>query len=265
MIDTMISRTIPLALLLLAVISALWSPDAQARSFPMPDSAEVTVMTPDSLELVGYLYLPNLSKTPKFPLVILLHGAAEDHSVWRDFTDLLCSYDFAVFAMDLRGYGYSIYDFRWGKNRPQGMFYVGDFLKYPNDVALLLRQLFAKQGARLDSTKFGIIGAELGANTAMLFAASEPRVKFTGLISPGLELNELRIAPAIKDFGDRPLFITTASKDIYSMQSCMMLSDVVPRVLDIKVFDTFRHGVTLVLTEPELMQILVNKLQQYLK
>ena len=222
-------------------------------------------MTPDSLELVGYLYLPKLSKAPKFPLVILLHEAGEDHSVWQDFSEILCSYDFAVFAMDLRGYGYSIYDFRWGKNRPQNMFYVGEFLKYPDDVALLVRQLFAKQGARLDSTKLGIIGAELGANTAMLFAASEPKVKFAGLISPGLEYHDLRIAPAVKDFGDRPLFIATASKDIYSMQTCEMLSDVVPRVLDIKVFDTFQCGTMLLLTEPKLVQILVNKLQQYLK
>jgi alpha-beta hydrolase superfamily lysophospholipase len=251
---------------LLVITASLFVPNkATARQLPWPDSAEVTVMTPDSLELVGDLYWPKSTKVTKLPLVILLHQKAETHGAWRHLDDVLCADDFAVFAMDLRGYGYSIYDFRTGQNRPPNTFYVGEQARYPADIRQLVRKVFAEHGKMLDSTRIAVVGAELGGNAGLLYAVDEPNVRFTALISPGLEYSGLQIGKAIKDYGERPLFMATAKLDIYSMESLNLLSDVVPRVLDAVVFDTFRYGNELVDTEPQLAQMLIERLRQYLK
>jgi alpha-beta hydrolase superfamily lysophospholipase len=253
-------------LFLLAYLASLIVPDATtARQWPRPDSAEVTVMTPDSLELVGYLYLPKDAKPNKLPLVILIHQTSETHGAWKGLVDVLCGADYAVFAMDLRGHGYSIYDFRTGRNRPLHTFYIGEQARYPDDIRQLVKKLFADHGKILDSTKIAVIGAELGGNIGLIYAVAEPGVKFTALISPGLDYSGMKIAAAIRDYGERPMFMASAKKDIYSMESINLLSDVVPRVLDVAIFDTFRYGNMLIDTEPELVRMLTDRLQLHLK
>jgi alpha-beta hydrolase superfamily lysophospholipase len=253
-------------LLLVAIAASLFVSDkAMARRWPVPDSAEVTVMTPDSLELVGNLYWPEGAKLTKLPLVVLLHQTAETHGAWKNLVDVLCGSDFAVFAMDLRGYGYSIYDCRTDRSRPRNTSYIGERARYPADIRQLVKKLFTEHGKMLDSTRIAVIGAELGGNAGLLYAVDEPGVRFTALISPGLEYDGLQIGKAIKDYGERPLFMATAKQDIYSMESLNLLSDVVPRVLDVAVFDGFRYGNALVDTEPQLVQMLIDKLRRYLK
>ena len=253
-------------ILLLAIAASLFVSDqTMARQWPWPDSAEVTVMTPDSLELVGNLYRPKSAKLTKLPLVVLLHQTAETHGAWKNLVDDLCASDFAVFAMDLRGCGYSIYDFRTGQNRPPNTFYIGEQALYPADIRLLVKKLFTEHGKMLDSARIAVVGAELGGNAGLLYAVDEPSVRFTALISPGLEYSGLQIGKAIKDYGERPLFMATAKLDIYSMESLNLLSDVVPRLLDAVVFDTYRYGNALVDTEPQLVRMLTDRLRKYLK
>jgi alpha-beta hydrolase superfamily lysophospholipase len=261
---SIVAKAFPI--LLLAIAAGFFVPDrVMARQWPWPDSAEVTVMSPDSLELVGNLYLPKGAKQTKLPLVILLHQTAETHGVWKDLADVLCRNGYAVFAMDLRGCGYSIYDFRTGKNRPPNTFYIGEQARYPADLRQLVGKLFTEHGKILDSTRMAVIGAELGGNVGLLYAVDEPGVRFTALISPGLDYSGLQIGKAIKDYGERPLFMATAKKDIYSMESLDLLSDIVPRVLDAAVFDTYRYGNALIATEPQLVRMLTDRLQKYLK
>jgi alpha-beta hydrolase superfamily lysophospholipase len=215
--------------------------------------------------LVGNLYWPKSTKLTKLPLVVLVHQTAETHGAWKDLVDVLCGTDYAVFAMDLRGCGYSIYDFRTRQNRPPNTFYVGEQARYPADLRQLIKKLFAEHDKILDSTKIAVVGAELGGNIGLLYAVDEPGVRFTALISPGLDYSGMQIGKAIRDYGDRPLFMATAKQDIYSMESLKLLSDVVPRVLDAVVFDTYRYGNALVDTQPELVRMLTDRLRKYLK
>ncbi len=246
------------------VAAALLAPDrAEAREWATPDSAEVTVMTPDSMELVGYLYWPKDAQQTKLPVVVLLHERGETHGAWKSFVDVLCGNGYAAFAMDLRGYGYSIYDFRTGRNRPPNTFYTGEQARFPADIRQLVGKMFAEHGKMLDSTKIAVIGAHLGGNAGLLYAVDEPNVRFTAMISPGLEYSGLKIGAAIRDYGGRPLFMAVAKQDIYSMESVNLLSDVVPRVLDAAVFDTYFYGNSLLDREPQLTRMLVSRLKQH--
>ncbi len=229
-IVTMLLALIPAALILL-----LGSSDIEAAKYKSVAPIEITDdATDSSVELVGYLFLPEKSQFAKPPLVILLHDFSESHVAWNDYAEYLTREGFAALAMDLRGHGLSIYDLRQHRNRPKNTFYAGEFEKFPHDVLQLVDKTIKVQGAEFDTTRLAVIGAALGANTGLLYAIDDPRVKYTALISPGLELNGLNIAGALPQYGTRPLFIAVAEKDIYSMQSCNMLSDVSPRVLDMR-------------------------------
>jgi pimeloyl-ACP methyl ester carboxylesterase len=262
-----VPRALPIMLaIMLAIVSSLLMADrAEARAWPIPDSAEVTVMSPDSLELVGYLYVPKGTKNARLPLVVLLHQTAESHGVWGDFPDIMCSANVAVFSLDLRGYGYSIYDFRTRKNRPMNTFYIGEQQRYPDDIRLMMKRLFALHGSKLDSTRIAVVGAELGGNAGLLYAADEPSVRLTVMISPGLEYSGLQIAKALSKYGSRPLHLVTSKHDIYSMESLNLMSDISPRILDIEVIESIQYGNALLNSEPLLFNRLSEMVVQALK
>lgn len=246
--------------LLLAAITA------EAAKFEKTEKYEVTKDAPDtSVELVGYLYLPWLDKHPNPPLVILLHEAGTDHSVFESFAKELASDGIAALAMDLRGYGLSIFNLRTRKNRNPGVFYKGDYEAWPHDVSVLLRRTIDQWGYRLDTTRMAVVGAELGGSVGILWAEDQPQVKYTALISPGLERKTLRIAPTIRNYGDRPLYLACSDKDIYSIESCYLLSDVVDRVLDLEVYEGFMHGSALLNGNDKVKRRIIADLKRYLE
>lgn len=253
------------AVMLLSLLAAVVTTDLDAAKWREVKPIEVTVDARDSsVELVGYLYLPNEATYPDPPLVILLHEKSYSHVVWNDFCQELASKGFASFAMDLRGHGLSIFDLKKGRNRTANTFYVDELLKSPGDVRQLVDVLIQKHGGKFDSEKLALIGAALGANTGLMFAVDEPRVRYLAMISPGLELDGLCVAPALREYGSRPLHIATAKKDIYSAESCYLISDLSSRVLSIDIYDTYLHGSKLLNGVTELRNRLFSDLERYL-
>jgi pimeloyl-ACP methyl ester carboxylesterase len=257
--------TVLMALLTAALVMSV-SGSLQAAVYKNVEPIEITDDARDSsVELVGYLFIPRESQFSKPPLVILLHDNAESHIDWNDYAEYLTSKGFAALGMDLRGHGLSIYDLRKHHNRPKRTFYPGDFEKFPGDVLQLVNKTIKTQGSKFDTTRLAVIGAALGANTGLLYAVDDPRVKYTALISPGLELMGLNIADALPNYGTRPLFIAVSEKDIYSMESCNLLSDLSPRVLDMQVYDGYFHGTRLVDQNLDLQRKLVDDLNKYMR
>ena len=236
-----------------------------ARIAPIAKERELRVVTADKVEIVGYAFFPAKDRYPNPPLVVLLHRSGESHESWGDFPQSLCDSGFVALSMDFRGSGESTYDYKTSSDRPPHTYYIGEFALFPSDVAAMVRKTITSYGREFDTTKIGVVGAELGGTVGIMYAQNEPKVKFTAILSPGLELNELRLAPVIKDFGDRPLFLAAGSKDIYAVQSCDILSDVIPRVLDIHIYNSYHTGSMLLLSQLDLEKEIINELQKYLK
>jgi dienelactone hydrolase len=247
------------------MLSGLTAPVDAAKNLPV-EKVEITVDAADSsVELVGYLYLPDADEHPNPPVVVLLHQRAKTHAIWESFAEDVVRRGIAAFAMDLRGYGWSIYDLKREKNRPKNTFYEGDFEAYPSDIDQLVNQALQEHADKLDTTSLGVIGAAIGANAGILWAENEPRVKYTALISPGLDFKGLRIAETVRNYGDRPLFIVASAQDVYAAQSCYLLSDVVDRVLEMEIYDGYLHGNSLINASGELQRRLFGDLETYLK
>ncbi len=254
-------------LCLLFLMPLVLSVESQAAKMGKFETIEVAFDAPDtSVELVGYLSIPPADKLKsRLPaLVILLHQANESSESWNTFRDELLQSGYAVFALDLRGYGLSTFDLKANRIRPKNTFYVGESLKFPDDIAFLLGKAIEMHGSKFDTTRLAVIGASVGGNAGLIYAQKDPRVKYVAMISPGMEYLGLRIVPVLRKFGDRPVFMAYADKDVYSRESVSLISDLVPRVLEIEEIDAMFHGNRLVNSNIPLRARLLQDLRKYL-
>lgn len=253
--------TITCFLILISLSSAV------AARFPLNPPIEVTVDAPDSsVELVGRLEIPHASlvKGGKPPLLILLHQFGMSNVNWGMFTEQLLRNGIAFLAMDLPGHGLSIYDLKQQKNRPPYSYYTGELLNFPQDVAALVEQTIRLHHDRFDTTRIAVLGAGLGANVGLLYAHNDPRVRYIALVSPGLEFNQLRIAPVLREFDDRPIMIAYSDTDVYAVQTVDLLTDIIPRKFDLFVSSSMYAGNRLLNSEPALQAKVLDDLRRFL-
>lgn len=239
---------------------------ALARRVAGYPTIEVAFDAPDSsVELVGYLSLPtpDRAKPGTPPLVVLLHQTGESSEVWGGYIDDLIQSGFAAFTLDLRGFGLSTFDLKTQRVRPKNTYFVGERLKLPDDVAFLVDKAIKTHHDKFDTTRIAVIGAGLGANTGILYAFKEPRVKYIAMISPGLDFDGLRTVPVLREYGDRPVFLAYGDKDVYSKGSVDLISDLVPRVLDIQEYPSMFSGNRLFNASFELRTKVLNDIKKY--
>jgi alpha-beta hydrolase superfamily lysophospholipase len=171
----------------------------------------------------------------------------------------------AVFAIDLRGHGLSIFDLRTQRNRAANTFYEGEFLKYPDDVKFLVDTCIFLHGDRFDESKIAVVGADVGANAGLLYALQEPRVTYVAMISPGLDLKGLRTAPAMAQIEDVDIFLATAEQDIYSYITVDLLTDLYADKVEYEIYSSIHHGTRLMNTSAELYHRLLRDIIEHLR
>ncbi|MDX9857237.1 MAG: alpha/beta fold hydrolase [candidate division Zixibacteria bacterium] len=213
---------------LAAVLWSVISPVLVAQ--PQPTGNPVSITTPDSLGLHAE-WFESLSPEPAGLLVLLpMRGQTLDS--YRSFINRVREYFEAdttrpsiplphMLAVDLRGHGASrtrvkdTLDFRsMGR---------AEYAMMPSDVASLIAHVYAEHGDRLDTTRLIVVGASIGANTALLLTGLLPRVTHVVALSPGSDYHGLRPADAFRNFKGEVLFVSSRG-DTYSFETCQMLA-----------------------------------------
>jgi len=170
-------------------------------------------------------------------VVILLHKFASDKSEFTSFANELNSKGYAVIAMDFRGHGESTT--RNGKTVTWNSFTNADFNDMVKDVAAA-REWLANKGY----DEFAIVGASIGANTALNYAVNDSAVKTIVLLSPGLEFKGIVTNQTIRNF-TKPIFIVASNEDTYSARSATILYESTQGKKEIKLYDGAGHGVAM--------------------
>src|SRR5213079_1745706 len=83
---------------------------------------------------------------------------------------------------------------------------------------------FLRERPEVIPNAFGIAGASIGANMAVIDAGDDPAVQSIALLSPGLEYRGLRTEAAMKKFGARPALLVSSTKDPYAWRSVRELA-----------------------------------------
>ncbi len=226
-------------------LAAYPGPKGEAGVAGQTGTKTVTFTSTDGVKLVGTFYTP---VTANAPGLVLIHMVARQRTDWDELASLLQSQGFAVLTFDLRGHGDS------SGSR--------DWTKMTEDVAGAYRFLIDQPG--VDSRRIGLVGASIGANLAVNFAAAERGVKAIVLLSPGLDYRGVKTEAAMQQYGDRPVFLAASRTDAYAAQSVATLGEVATGEKKAKIYDDAGHGTQMLGKSSDLSSLIVEWLKSTL-
>lgn len=255
----------PYALLLcmLLLLSACQQPPApqqggevEARVIEQPEAkpaepmvTEVSFKTEDNSEIHGTLYdVPQAKEA-----VILFHMLGKDRHSWDDFAQALQAEGLKVLALDLRGHGAST------KRGNYEIFYdtmsLGEYQKMVFDAKA------AKNFLKEHGLKFHLVGASIGANIALTYAAQDSEIQSIVLLSPGEEYRGVRTFEANEKYKGRILFVVSED-DAYSYPSTTALSQRAGGPHLLKTYPDAGHGSDMLKSRPELTKLIIDWLKE---
>jgi len=170
-------------------------------------SQTVNTTAPDGVILVG-TFLE--SATPNSPALLLLHQWQSDRHSYDDFAKRMQAKGFNVLAIDGRGFGESVKTTDGKSISPS---------RTDEAVKAMLGDVgaafdFLSKQKNVDPNKIGVVGASYGSSLALIYAADNPKVAAVALLSPGLNyFGNMPTEPAVKKYGNRPLYLIAAEDD----------------------------------------------------
>ncbi|RMG75641.1 MAG: alpha/beta fold hydrolase [Chloroflexi bacterium] len=209
----------------------------------------VTVPAEDGLLLQASLYRP--AEGQQLPGVLLLHMLGSSRQAWQEsgLPDKLAAQGYAVLALDMRGHGETGGERNW--------------MLAEQDVGVVWAYFTGLEW--VDAEKTAVIGASIGANLALRFAASQPKVQAVVLLSPGLDYRGVTTLDALARYGSRPLFIAASEEDGYAAESSMALAEQAGENGQLQMLAGAGHGTNMLTAEPELETAVMTWLNNHLQ
>ena len=210
----------------------------------------VSIKTQDGFELAGSFYKSNSDKG-----VILLHMLNRNRNDWNAFAEQLHKEGYNVLSIDLRGHGQSLK--KDGRTVGWQIFSAQDFNDMILDVKAAKEFLEEK-----DINKISLIGASIGANIALNYAAEDIEIKTIVLLSPGLDYRGVKTEDTAKDYENRPILIVASEDDEYSATSSKKLIELAVGKKELKMYTNAGHG-TKMFPNTDLDKIIIDWLKAY--
>ena len=164
---------------------------ANVNWLPEVEGAERVVVPRDGLQLVGYLFRPEVGHEPA-PAVVILHDAFGGSWQMANFARSLASEGYVTLALSMRG-----------SSGSDGVASCG--ARDPADVAEAVAWLGGLEG--VDPTRMGVVGISEGGRVALMAAARSHLVRSVVAFSPETDMVRLR---ATTQFYGIPEYIDTA-------------------------------------------------------
>jgi len=254
--------TVIIATLLLLAVTLLALPNNQAN-LKLHQQA-ITIKTSDNLNLYAWL-TPSPDKHA--PLYVLLPMMGRTHTSYNNFIKALYNKltpsDTGkkiihlipnILTFDLRGHG---------KSTTLGNSTIGfrsmspkDFQKYPHDVQEMITYILNDTTYNMDNNNIVIIGASIGANTAIMVPPLVKNVKKVVMLSPGENYRSLEPAGYLKNYQGKVL-ICASEEDGYASESSKALAKL-NKNCTLKIYPGSNHGTNIIDNIPDAMEYLLN-------
>lgn len=210
-------------LVALAVPLALAGP-APAGAFPTDAKLPVS----DGTTVTAVLGVPPKGATQG---VVFVHMAGRSKEDWLPVAEKFYRSGLSVLTVDLRGHGGNV-----TSETPPALT-GADWAAMVEDVKAGVGEL-KKRGAQ----KVAIVGAEVGANLALVVASDDPSVVSVAMLSPGLDYKGIPTGEAMKRYGPRPVLFVAGSDDSYSVRSANALESVATGQKSVTVLENAGKG-----------------------
>jgi acetyl esterase/lipase len=173
--------------------------------------------------------------------VLFVHMSGRNREDWAPVADKFYRQGMMVLTVDLRGHGANV------TTETAPTLTVADWAAMLEDVKAGVAEL-RKRGAQ----KVAIIGAEVGANLALLAAVDDPAIASVALLSPGLDYKGLVTGEAAKRYGARPILFVASKDDAYGLRSATTLDSLSTGPHTLQVFEAAGKGTRMFNREPSL-------------
>ena len=183
--------------------------------------------------------------------VILAHMLDHNRNDWKYFAKKLNTFGISTIAIDLRGHGES--EGNWRK------FSDADFNNMVYDIEAAKLKL-EKEGKK----NIGIIGASIGANAALKYAANDKGIKAVVLLSPGINYKGVDVSNDITDF-NTPALIAVSKEDAYSFESSDIINENISGEKQLFVGENLGHGTDMLPKSEEMQNNIITFLDNNLK
>jgi pimeloyl-ACP methyl ester carboxylesterase len=181
---------------------------------------KITFTTEDGIVISGLYAAPSGSSK----VFILLHGLGSGQEEWQPFVHYLVRAGYGFLSYDARGHGESVLTKDNRKITYESFGAPGPGSPWSFMVADLGRAVqFLNTAKGIPTRRIGLIGASLGANVALQYAANVKEVPAVVLLSPGLVYAGLTTREAARSFTNRPILLVASPDDTYAYQSSMIL------------------------------------------
>ncbi len=217
----------------------------------------VTVTTPDGVPLAGTWW----GQPGRGPAVLLLHMLGRNRSDWDPLAEALAAAGMSVLTVDFRGHGEST---RQGSRRLDYNDFNSHEWRMLTDDAEAAVAWMARR-AEVDSARIGVVGASIGANSALVTASNDGRVRTLVLLSPGIDYHGLRTERAMERYGTRSILLVASADDEYSAGTVKRLGSLARGRYSVKVFQKAGHGTQMFSAEPTLAPLIRGWLTENLK
>lgn len=224
----------PLFAALLTSLALAAAPASKGLAFP----TDVSVPTADGKTVAASVGVPAKGAQNG---VVFVHMAGRNKEDWAPVADKFYRQGLLVLTVDLRGHGANVTG-----DAPPALT-GADWSAMVEDVRAAVADL-KKRGAE----KVALVGAEVGANLALLVAADDPTVASVAMLSPGLDYKGLLPGEAAKRYGARPLLLVASKDDAYGLRSATALDAVSPGPHTVQVFEAAGKGTKMFNREPSL-------------
>lgn len=188
---------------------------------PPADPNRVEFTTEDGFKLVGSFFpaKDGVITKPEYdrPILICVHGMNEKRAVWKNngLVDDALDWGFNVLTYDIRGHGESVY--KNGKKFEFSDFTSEDILNMPLDVRAAIKFIISNYAT---NGRIAVIGASIGANSALSMAWNEPSIRSLVLLSPSLNYQGITTYDPVYDYRQRALFICAGSNEYEITDDC---------------------------------------------
>lgn len=216
------------------------------------DYEKVVFKNRESLRFSAYFHAPERNNT----VFVLLHGLGSAKEEWLNFGQELNRRGYGWLAYDARGHGDSSLT-RGADGAPNGYKYLTQWDRMIDDVGAAVQFLENDKGIKRSRLVF--MGASLGANVVLNYAALTRSNANVILLSPGLNYQEIKMDAAVRKVPAKHLLLVAHPGDAYSFSSCTLTKEALPAVsfwFDVRV----GHGVQML--DPQLTNRLIDWLHE---
>lgn len=211
---------------------SLIAPSALAQT-PMA----VEVAAPDGLVLKGDWYPLSNDR----PTILLLHQMYTNRTSWQPYIGILTGAGYNVLAVDVRGHG-----------QTKGKV---DWAKAVDDVAVWLGWLRAA-GVR---DALMTMGSSMGSTLAIVGCARDVTCRTAVAISPGWSYNGISVEESLTTLlAGRQVLILYTQRDRYPSRGVPRMVAAAPQAVVVQMYTGNRHGMDLLKTWQDSLQVILN-------